>query len=237
MNGGASAGTGVLPSTKVGRAAALMLVAVAVVVTAVFPPVIVLSSRYAFVEALQYCAFALVAPLLIALAPLWRLGGIGGRAEKLLSARRAHPSPLWVAAVVVPALAVEVLWRMPFFVDQLARNHALLVLEAVTLLPGGVAIWLECIESPPLSPRLQAPGRIVVIAVSMWTIWVLAYAVGLSTADAYPAYAHVRGSILDTTSDQQVTAGVLWFVSACCFIPFAFRSLFGWLREAPSSSG
>ncbi len=70
------------------------------------------------------------------------------------------------------------LWRTPVGVNALARHPWLVVVEAVTLVPLGMGLWLELVESPPLTPRLSRPHRVALAAVSMWTIWVLAYLVG-----------------------------------------------------------
>jgi cytochrome c oxidase assembly factor CtaG len=103
------------------------------------------------------------------------------------------------------------------------------LLEAAVLILVGVIYWLEIVESPPVSPRSTQPVRMVLAASAMWTIWVLAYLVGLSHADWYRSYHHVGG--LSLAADQQVTTGVLWAISACAFIPVIFWNLVDWLHS------
>lgn len=210
--------------------ASVLWAAAAILAAVVSPPLLRLSSRYGFVEAAQFSALSLVIPLLVVLGRPWGARPLSVITKRVGRWRRERPGPGWVAAVIAPALAVEVLWRTPLLVDRLARDHALLLAEVVTLVPAGTAIWLECVTSSPLVPRLSPPGRIVVIAISMWTVWVLAYAVGLSTSDVYPAYRHVAHRVVGVETDQQITAGLMWFLSAACFMPPAFLTLMSWLR-------
>jgi cytochrome c oxidase assembly factor CtaG len=104
-------------------------------------------------------------------------------------------------------------------------------LEAVTLVPVGMGLWLELVESPPLTPRLSRPHRVALAALSMWAIWVLAYLVGLSHASWYHAYVHHAGSGLSLSADQQLTTGLMWFISGCAFIPVVFWNLIRWLQS------
>jgi hypothetical protein len=65
----------------------------------------------------------------------------------------------------------------------------------------------------------------------MWTIWVLAYLVGLSHGSWYPAYVHHPGRGFSLSADQQLTTGTMWFVSGCAFIPVVFWNLIRWLQS------
>ena len=116
-------------------------------------------------------------------------------------------------------------------VDALARHRWLVLVEAATLVAVGVGLWLELVESPPLVPRLPRPGRVALAAVSMWTVWILAYLVGLSHASWYPAYPHHAGTGFSLSADQQLTTGMMWFVSACAFIPVVYWNLIRWLQS------
>jgi cytochrome c oxidase assembly factor CtaG len=127
-------------------------------------------------------------------------------------------------------LGAVIFWRTPLSVDALARHPWLLAAEAVTLVAAGVGLWLELVESPPLTPRLSRPNRVALAAVSMWTIWILAYLVGLSHGPWYPGYAHQPGRGLSLSADQQLTTGTMWFVSGCAFVPVVFWNLIRWLQ-------
>jgi cytochrome c oxidase assembly factor CtaG len=128
-------------------------------------------------------------------------------------------------------LAGAVLWRIPPSVNALERHPWLVAVEAVTLVPVGMGLWLELVESPPLTPRLSRPHRVALAAVSMWAVWVLAYLVGLSHASWYHAYVHHAGSGFSLSADQQLTTGLMWFISGCAFIPVVFWNLIRWLQS------
>jgi cytochrome c oxidase assembly factor CtaG len=205
--------------------AALLIVAVLV------PPFTRWAHSYEWVEALQFAALGVVAPALLTAGAFFRSVGLGSFADHLGELRRRHPEPSRTAVFVGIELVAFVAWRTPATVDWIAGSSWRAMLEALVLLPAGVGFWLECIESPPLSPRTTRPIRIVVAAAGMWTIWVLAYLVGLSHAAWYRAYPHSAGAGLSLAADQQVTTGILWFVSACTFIPVIFWNLVLWLHS------
>lgn len=187
--------------------------------------------RWVWAQALQFAVLAVAAPgLLVAGAP-WEILGLGRPARALADARRRHPERLRSAVIVTVGLACLAWWRTPVAVDHLERNGWLLTLEVLSVTVLGVALWLECIGSPPLVPRSPRPLRIAVAAVSMWTVWVLAYLLGMSRTDWFPAFHHAAGRGLSLWADQQVAAAILWAVGAACFIPVVFWNLIQWLRS------
>jgi cytochrome c oxidase assembly factor CtaG len=206
-------------------------IAVLVVVAVLVPPFSRWARSYEWVEALQFAALAVVAPALFTAGAGWRAVGLGSFVERLAAMRRRHPEPWRTTVFVGIDLAVFVVWRIPVTVDWLAGSGSRALLEAFVVLPAGAGFWLECIESPPLSPRTTRPVRMVVAAAGMWTVWVLAYLIGLSHASWYTAYPHPVGAGLSLAADQQVTTGVLWFVSACAFAPVVFWNLVSWLHS------
>jgi cytochrome c oxidase assembly factor CtaG len=227
-------------------AAGLALLALCLV-----PPLSSEARRYEFVEAIQYCLLVVVVPALAVIGAPWRPLGlasadalpvdVGGDAaqapagprpvDRLAHGRRRHPEALRSACFVALYLAGAVLWRTPVGVNALARHPWLVAVEAVTLVPLGMGLWLELVDSPPLTPRLSRPHRVALAAVCMWTIWVLAYLVGLSHASWYHAYVHHAGSGLSLSADQQLTTGVMWFISGCAFVPVVFWNLIRWLQS------
>ncbi len=200
-------------------------------VLAVSPPLAGAAQRYAVFETVQYCLLAVVVPALAVVGAPWRLLGLSSLLERLDASRARRRTIRRAAIELVPALAALVAWRTPALVDRLQQHPFLLALEAVTLLPAGALIWLDCVASPPLLPRLSPLGRLPVAAVSMWTLWILAYIVGMATSDSYPAFAHVAGRRLSTAADLQLTAGVMWVVAAAAFLPILFSNLMAWLRS------
>jgi cytochrome c oxidase assembly factor CtaG len=201
------------------------------VVVVLVPPVAGAAQNDDWAEALQFVVLALVAPGLFVAGAPWDRIGLGRRATALANARRRHPERLRAFALVGAALACMVAWRLPAAVNRLHSGGWPLALEVVSLFAAGTVLWLECVTSPPLVPRSTRPIRITLCALSMWTIWVLAYLVGMSQGDWYKAYHHVAGTGLSLAMDQQLAAGVMWAVAAACFAPLVFWNLLQWLRS------
>jgi cytochrome c oxidase assembly factor CtaG len=207
--------------------AALGLVAGVVVVV---PPLAASAHRYDWAEALQFMVLALVAPGLVVAGAPWELLGLGPVAEKLAAARRRHNERARTVAVAAPALACMVAWRTPAAVNALKAGGWLLALEVLSLGVAGAALWLECISSGALVPRGPRPQRIAVAAVSMWTIWVLAYLLAMSGAGWYRSYLHVPGHGISLAIDQQAASGLMWALATACFVPLIFWHLVQWLH-------
>ncbi len=184
---------------------ALSVLGLAACVLVVVPPLSVSAHRYDWAEALQFMVLALVGPGLVVAGAPWEVLGLGPVVEKLAAARQRHHERVRTVAVAVPALACMVAWRTPDAVNALKAEGWLLALEAVSLGTAGAALWLECSSSGALVPRGPRPQRIAVAAVSMWTIWVLAYLLAMSGAGWYRSYLHVpgHGSALPSTSKRR----------------------------------
>jgi len=240
----------ILEAHRTLRSAAL-IVAVLALVAWLIPPLTSWAHRHEFVEALQFAFFAVVIPALVVVGSPWQLVGLASRApqrldddgnplppvespgpiDRLAQGRRRHSEALRTLSFFGLYLAGAIIWRTPLAVNALARHPWLVGAEAVTLLVAGIGLWLELVESPPLVPRLSRPCRVALAAVSMWTIWVLAYLVGLSHASWYHAYPHHPGSGFSLSADQQLTTGLMWFVSACAFVPVVYWNLIRWLQS------
>jgi cytochrome c oxidase assembly factor CtaG len=151
--------------------------------------------------------------------------------DRLAEGRRRHPEAWRTIAFASLYLAGAILWRTPLTVDALEHHPWLSLVEAATLIAVGVGLWLELVESPPLTPRSTRPTRVALAAISMWVIWILAYLVGLSHGSWYQAYPHHAGTGLSLSADQQLTTGVMWFVSACAFVPVVYWNLVRWLQS------
>ncbi len=195
------------------------------------PPFGTSARRSDWAEALQFLVLALVAPRLLVASEPWRPLGLGNVAATLAEARRRHPERLRSAAIVGAALACLVAWRTAAAVDALHAGGWPLAVEAISLTAAGTALWLEMVASAPLAPRSARPLRMAIAAVSMWTVWILAYMIAMSPGDWYPAYRHTPGHGLGVAADQQITAGVMWLVAGACFVPLIFSNLLAWLRS------
>ena len=217
---------------------------------ALTPPLSSWASRYEVAQAIQFAVFAMVVPALLVTGAPWRRIGLSS-AERLrlgddgtifspgnprvidrvaLRARRRR-GHVHIFTVGIIFLALVVGWRTAPAVNALVRHPWLAVLESVTLVVGGVLVWLSIVESPPVAPSTTRPFRIGVAAVSMWTVWIVAYLDGMSQTSWYEAFHHVAGRGLSLTADQQLSAGSLWLVSAAVFMPVVFWNLIHWLQS------
>jgi cytochrome c oxidase assembly factor CtaG len=204
---------------------------VVLVAVVLVPPVAGYARHYDWVEALQFVVLALAAPGLFVAGAPWEWIGLGRPARALAGARRRHPERLRAFAVVGLALAFDVAWRTPAAVDRLHGGGGFVYLEAASLFVPAVGLWLECVPSDPLVPRSSRPVRIALVAVSMWTFWIVAYLIAMSRSDFYPAYRHTAGRGLSLIADQQIATGVMWAVAGLCFVPLVFQNLLQWLRS------
>ncbi len=207
-----------------------------VLVLVFVPPVLTEAHRYEFVETLQFdlAAFALPSWLVLAWPLVFARGAAGTRfrdwASRLTEARRRHPSPWRAVGFAAVDVALLVVWRTPPLVDALERHGGLLVVEVASLAVGGLLVWTELVRCPPLEPRSTHPWRAVVGAVTMWSVWVMAYVVGFSGTSWYVAFHHAAGG-LSIAADQELSTGMLWFGAAAAFVPVVFIQLLAWLRS------
>jgi cytochrome c oxidase assembly factor CtaG len=128
-------------------------------------------------------------------------------------------------------VAVALAWRLSPVVDALVRHAWLSIVESLTLVVVGVALWLDLIESDPFKPCTTRPFRIGASAIAMWVIWIDAYVMAMTKSSWYPAFESVSHRALSVSADQQLTAGVLWLFAALTFVPVVFWNLNQWLRS------
>jgi cytochrome c oxidase assembly factor CtaG len=223
---------------RVPRARAWLVIAAVVCTLGVLlPPLGVAVGRYAFAEALQFAVLATAGPALLVLGAPWRSWArirghetvLGDRVARSRS-RRSGGLRAW--AVLGTFMLAAIVWRVPALVDALARHPVLALVELATLFPAGCLLWLELVASPPLLPRISRPLRALFAAISMWTIWVLAYIMGFSQAGWAAVYAHHSGLAVTPAADQQIATGILWAVPALCCVPVIFASLLSWLTDS-----
>lgn len=212
----------------------LAVVAVAIVLLSLIPPAESYARRYVFAESLQFLMFATVVPALLVLGAPWRALGVrardGGGLPGRLARRRARSSGFARgAAILLVFMGTVIGWRLPASVNALARWPGFAVLEMVTLVAAGSALWLELVESPPFLPRMARPLRAVCAAVAMWTLWILGYILGFSQVAWFSAYAHTTG--LSPVVDQEITTGLMWAIPAFCFVPVVFVTAMTWLKD------
>jgi cytochrome c oxidase assembly factor CtaG len=212
----------------------LAAAAVAIVLLSLVPPAESYARRYVFAQALQFLVFATVVPALLVLGAPWRALGVRtrdghGLPARLVRARPGSSSFARGAAILLVFIGTVIGWRLPVSVNALATWPGFAVVEMVTLVAAGSALWLELVDSPPFLPRMARPLRAVGAAVAMWTIWILGYILGFSQVAWFSAYAHTAG--LSPVVDQEITTGLMWAIPAVCFVPVVFVAAMTWLKD------
>jgi cytochrome c oxidase assembly factor CtaG len=224
--------------------------ALALWVIAIIPPVLSLTGQYEFVQSTQFCLFAVVIPALIVVGGPWRWFDLASLDEPLVDddGRQitvAQPRPLdsWAqarstrkgyrraVALLLIFMGQTILWRSAPVVDQLIRHPWVSIVESITLVVGGAFLWLELMESAPFRPTTARPYRIGVAAIAMWTVWVIAYLMAMAQNTWYTGFRHVGRRLFSLAVDQQVTTALMWFLTACAFLPIIFANLNRWLQS------
>ena len=211
---------------------------IALIIACLIPPLSQLARRYLFVESIQFCAFALAVPALIALGLPPRLAGAGRRWTSFVA----------TLSYLIAWVMLCLFWRLPSVLDGLARHPVLALPEALTLGAAGLGLWLELVPVPvpdpvpaqPPAPRrreeISRPGRALVAALAMWSLWAIAYVLGFAHTSVVHAYDQA-GSQLGTVADQEITAFLLWAAAGVAFVPVVFTVLLTWLRDGSEPAG
>jgi cytochrome c oxidase assembly factor CtaG len=214
------------------------------------PPMTDWSIKYGFVQAIQFAVFAMLVPALLVAGSPWRRLGLASRSpyqfdpdgaliapsrpllvDRIALARARRKGNNRAVAEVLTFIALTIFWRSAPIADALVRHPWLEIVEATTLLIAGVVLFLDLVESPPVSPATARPYRIGMTAAAMWTVWVVAYLQAMSHDSWYTAFHHVAGRGLSLSADQQLTAGFMWLLSASAFLPIIFWNLIHWLQS------
>lgn len=231
------------PSRFPGRREWYAVGGLVLVLASLLPPLGGLAHRYLWAESIQFSVLAMVGPALIVLGAPWRFlrlsraGGqgpptaAGGLADRLAAARQQRTSFLRAVVFMLAFMGVGLIWRLPPVMDALARQPALALAELVTVLPAGIGLWLELIDSPPFTPRLPHPQRAAVAALSLWCTWTVAYALGFSNHAVLHAY-DAAGRGLSIVADQEITVGLVWGVAGFCFVPVVILTMGRWLTHS-----
>jgi hypothetical protein len=188
------------------------------VVAVVFlvPPVGTDARQYAWMQALQYVVFGVVAPMLAVLG--------------LQAARQVRADRHAVAAALsrlLPFMALALVWRLPPVLHALVREPLLAVAELVTLFAVGAGIWLELVGPRARTGALPRPMRAALAAFATWTIWAVAYVTAMSSGPMIP----VAHGGLSSAADRQLAAGILWGMPAVCLAPIVYGVIMAWLGE------
>jgi hypothetical protein len=209
----------------------LTLAAVAATLVMVLPPAGTYARQDAFVQALQFVIFAVAAPALLVVGATARtrvvLAWPDTIARRLLGRPGAggDAAAAGVAALrLVAFMALVVVWRLPAATRALAGNPLLALPEMLTLEAAGLVLWAELARPPSSDPSPSRPLRATMAALSMWTIWIIAYVTGMSSSRA-------SSSALGSVTDQQIGVAIMWAVPAICFVPVIYALMISWLGE------
>ena len=236
MSDGASEGRPPTLSSTLRRAC--LAGALVAFVVALVPPLSGAARRIEYAQAFQFSLLAVVVPALATAGAPWRQLRLAchGTADHpfrgfdlLAQGRRRHRELSRTLGFIAVDVAAIIAWHTPVAVASVARHVWLGPIEAVTLLVFGVGLWLELVQSPPLTPRSGHLRRAVLGALVMWALWILAYVTGMSNHDFYPNFHHAAGD-LSAAADQQIASAVLWLVSAVTFVPVIFWNALMWLK-------
>ena len=214
------------------------------------PPVWSWVGRYEFVQAMQFAVFAFGVPVLLVSGAPWARLGLASGEHHHLSEDGERVSPLRVLTIDRLALsrvrssrqlravfvggafiALTVFWRVAPIVDFVVRHPWMVVVESLTLVVGGVVTFTFLVESPPMTPATSRPYRICISTAIMWGAWVVAYLDAMSHSSWYHAFHHVAGQGVSRSADQQLSAGLIWLISAAVFVPIIFWNLVYWLQS------
>ncbi len=219
----------------------LSVLGVLVLVLALAPPVWGWAFRYGYVQAIQFCVFGFGVPaLLVTGAPWLGVRSSAGTTDlgrqpswfRRWNARRVREkAQMRTLAAATATIVLTVFWRTAPVVDALVHHHELVLIEAVTLIVPSSLLLVELVESPPLVPGISRPYRIGVSAVVMWSAWIVAYLAGMAHGSWYAAFHRVGSHGISSSTDQQLTAGFVWFLTAAVFIPIVFWNLIHWLQS------
>lgn len=228
----------------------LAMLGVGLLVALLVPPVSAILLRYEFGESLQFAVFAFAVPALLVSSAPWRRVGLASSELHVLSDDGASVSPIeprWIDRIVMSRSRAThqrrtilyaftygflvVFWRVAPIVDYLVRHRWLVIVEALTLVALGIPLFTRLIESPPLQPGTLRPYRIGISAGVMWIAWVVAYLDGMSHDSWYNVFQHFAGRGISKAADQQLSAGVIWMVSAAVFVPIIYWNLIHWLQS------
>lgn len=234
----------------------LAILAAALWLLCYLPPFWGWFARFEYVQALEFLSFSILIPALLAIGAPWHWTGLASsRATPELDddghviavvrlrpfdrhaiTRTTQESNRRTGVLMLAFLTVLIFWRAAPVVDFTVRHRLVEIVESLSLIGVGLALWLDLVDSPPLSPGTTRPYRIGMATIAMWVVWILAYLDAMSRSSWYDVFHHVAGHGLSQSADQQFTAAAMWFMSAGAFLPVIFWNLMHWLQSEENPS-
>jgi len=177
------------------------------------------------------------APLLVLAAPITQLLRFASprvRKRVILPILQSNP----VAALAHPVVAwlafTLVLWVSHFspLFEAALENQFIHDLEHLLYVGAALLFWWPVIGLDPAPRRLSHPARIGYVLLQMPFSSFLAMAVLFTDAPLYGHYAALGSPYgITALADQQLAAGMMWFLSDVVFIGSILLLVAGWMRH------
>jgi putative copper resistance protein D len=105
-------------------------------------------------------------------------------------------------------------------------------LEHGLYLGAAMLFWLPVVGLDPAPYRMGYPGRLLQIFLQMPQNSFLAMAILFAGTPLYPHYVSLGSPYgIDALADQQLAAGLMWFVGDVLFLAALLAVLVGWMRS------
>ncbi len=190
------------------------------------------------IHMVQHILLALVAPPLLALgAPITQLLRASSPATRnrwILPVLRSRPVWFLSHPVVAWVLFASVMWGTHFspLFDLSLENRLVHDFEHALYLGSGLLFWWPIVGLDPAPHRMGHPGRILDLFMQMPQTSFLSMAILFAGQPLYPHYATLNSPYgIDALADQQLAAGIMWFVGDVIFMVALLVVLAGWIRS------
>jgi putative membrane protein len=190
------------------------------------------------IHMVQHILLALVAPPLLALgAPITQLLRASSPATRnrwILPFLRSRPIWFLSHPVVAWVLFASVMWGTHFspLFDLSLENRLVHDLEHVLYIGAALLFWWPIVGLDPAPHRMGHAGRILDLFMQMPQTSFLSMAILFAGQPLYPHYATLNSPYgIDALADQQLAAGIMWFVGDVIFMVALLVVLAGWIRS------
>lgn len=195
------------------------------------------------IHMVQHLLLTLVAPPLLALgAPvtqLLRASSAEGRARWILPVLQSRVVAVIGHPVVAWIVFASVMWAAHFspLFDLSLENRLVHDLEHAVFLGAGLLFWWPVVGLDPAPHRMGHPARLLYVFLQMPQNSFLAMAILFTGTPLYPHYVTLGSPYgIDPLADQQLAAGIMWFVGDLLFLGALLAVLTGWMRSEARGS-
>jgi len=202
------------------------VVALALTLTVLAPPVDALADRLLSVHMVQHLVLGLWAPIAAAVAVVsaWPLADrLGAGYAWLTAATALHVGAFW-------------LWHVPAAYDAAVRTLPLHVLEHLVLLGTGVLFWTAVLARSRTRPwRWGTAGALAALFVAGLGTGVLAALLTLASHPFYDVHLQTTARYgISALEDQQLAGAVMWVTGGLAYLVAAVVLFGRWLAAGPA---